>query len=276
MLIIRTFDRRPKKVAVLCSRHAPGLLDLLNADPERGPSYEVVCCVTSEPAFAESEAVEQHGVPVVRHPIADFYAAHHASLYHDADVRAAFDWQTVGHLVRYSPDLLLLDGYRYLVTKPLLSAFHGRIVNLHFSDLTVRRADGGPAFPGLRAVRDALAAGCDETRATVHLVDAEPDGGPPIVRSWPFPVSLMFRAGTAGTDMGRAYTFAHQQWMMRDAAGPLLAAAIQLIARGDVNLDILARRVPGDVVPWDLFEDGTLTHPALVPAPPVEQAVVAQ
>ena len=50
------------------------------------------------------------------------------------------------------------------------SAFDGRILNVHPSLL--------PAFPGLHAVRDALAAGVAVTGVTVHLVDATLDGGP--------------------------------------------------------------------------------------------------
>ena len=46
----------------------------------------------------------------------------------------------------------------------------GRILNVHPSLL--------PAFPGLHAVRDALAAGVAITGVTVHLVDATLDGGP--------------------------------------------------------------------------------------------------
>ena len=49
-------------------------------------------------------------------------------------------------------------------------AFAGRILNVHPSLL--------PAFPGLHAVRDALAAGVAVTGVTVHLVDATLDGGP--------------------------------------------------------------------------------------------------
>src|ERR1035437_6636311 len=276
MLTERQPDRRPMKVAVLCSQRAPGLLHLLNVDREHGRSYEVVCCVTSEPAFSEEVEVERRGVPTLRRPIAEFYSAHGASLYHDTDVRAAFDAETVERLARYSPDLLLLDGYVYLVTEPLLGAFRGRIVNLHFSDLTLRRPDGRPAFPGLRAVRDALAAGCEEARATVHLVDMEPDGGPPIVRSWPFPVSPMVRSGASATDMGKAYTFAHQQWMMRDSAGPLLAAALRLIGRNEVDLHTLVARAPCDVVPWDLAADGNLAPPpAIARDQSAERALVA-
>ena len=44
-----------------------------------------------------------------------------------------------------------------------------------------------PAFPGAHAVRDALAAGVDETGCTVHRVTAEMDAGP-ILAATPVPV----------------------------------------------------------------------------------------
>jgi phosphoribosylaminoimidazolecarboxamide formyltransferase/IMP cyclohydrolase len=69
-----------------------------------------------------------------------------------------------------SPDVLVLAGYLRLVGPRVLSAYAGRILNVHPSLL--------PAFPGLHAVRDALAAGVAVTGVTVHLVDATLDGGP--------------------------------------------------------------------------------------------------
>ena len=122
---------------------------------------------------------------------------------------------------------MLLDGYLYLVTPALLARFRNRVLNLHFSDLTLRTVDGAPRFPGLRAVRDALADGLGETRATVHLVNDKPDDGPPIVRSWPFPVSPLVEElrTQSADDVFKAYVFAHQHWMMRTASGPLIAAA---------------------------------------------------
>ena len=68
------------RVAVLCSHRAPGLLHLLNADPDRGRAYDIVCCVTSETTFAEEVRVERRGVPTRSHDIRAFYDARRAPL----------------------------------------------------------------------------------------------------------------------------------------------------------------------------------------------------
>ncbi len=246
----------PLKVAVLCSRRAPGLIDLLERD--RGRSYEIVCCVASEPTFAERVELEARGVPVRVHSIRDFCAARGTSVFRDMRARAEYDAATAELLAPYDTDLVLLDGYVYLVTAPLLQAYAARIVNLHFSDLTLRLPDGRPRFPGIRAVRDALTAGESETRATIHLVNAEADAGAPIVRSWPVPVSPMVGEARAwnATDMLKAYAFAHQEWMLRGVAGPLLAAALRLIATRAVDLTDLASKPPAAVVPWEADQRG--------------------
>ncbi len=151
------------------------------------------------------------------------------------------------------------------MTAVLLRRFPNRILNLHFSDLTLRTIQGAPRFPGLRAVRDALAAGCRETRATVHLVNEVPDGGAPIVRSWPFPASpLVEELRTMGADdVFKAYGFAHQEWMMRTASGPLVSAALRLIAAGAIDLDTLASGGAHAETPWVLDRQGCLTAAAL-------------
>ncbi len=73
-------------------------------------------------------------------------------------------------LMAVAPDVVVLAGYLRLVGPATLAAFGGRILNVHPSLL--------PVFPGLHAVRDALAAGVAVTGVTVHLVDATLDGGP--------------------------------------------------------------------------------------------------
>jgi phosphoribosylglycinamide formyltransferase-1 len=55
------------------------------------------------------------------------------------------------------------------VKEPLLSAFPNRIINIHPSLL--------PAFKGLRAWEQALAAGVTETGCTVHFVNHDIDAG---------------------------------------------------------------------------------------------------
>ena len=64
---------------------------------------------------------------------------------------------------------VVLAGYMRMIKPPLLAAFPRRIVNIHPSLL--------PAFPGLEAWKQALAAGVPETGCTVHYVDAGMDTG---------------------------------------------------------------------------------------------------
>jgi phosphoribosylglycinamide formyltransferase 1 len=76
-------------------------------------------------------------------------------------------------------DFVVLAGYMHLLTTPFLDAFAGRIVNVHPSLL--------PAFPGARAIDDALAAGVDTTGVTIHYVDAGLDTGA-VIRQEPVAV----------------------------------------------------------------------------------------
>ncbi|MGE3959947.1 MAG: phosphoribosylglycinamide formyltransferase [Vicinamibacterales bacterium] len=255
---------RPLRVAVLCSRRAPGLLHLLDAPSGHGAGYEVCCVVATEAGCADAAAVQDRGIPVVTHDITAFYTERSSKVYRDFMTRRAYDRATVEILAAHAPDLVLLDGYLYLLTRPMLDAYRHRMLNLHFSDLTIRRADRRPAYVGIRAVRDAIADGQTDTSATVHLVNDEPDGGAPIVRSWSYPVSpLAARARQwQALDMLKAYAYAHQEWMIRGVSGPLLSAALALVADARVDLDGLGSRDPATVTPWIVDEHGRLTPPA--------------
>lgn len=220
-------DARPLRVAVLCSHRAPGLMQMLR-DPRRGTMFDVVACISSEHDFADREAIAAEGVPTFVHDIRGFYGSWHARL-GDLELRKDFDTMIVRRLALFDPDVIILCAYLYIVTTPLLEAYPNRVVNIHHSDL--------PAYPGLHAVRDAIMAGEHETRATAHLVTAQLDAGPPIVRSWAFPVHPMVDdlLHWKATKIVRAYTFAHQEWMIESAWGPLMLAATELFARGELQ-----------------------------------------
>jgi phosphoribosylglycinamide formyltransferase-1 len=83
-------------------------------------------------------------------------------------------------LERHGVVLVVCAGYMHLLTPAFLDRFPKRIVNVHPSLL--------PAFPGARAIEDALAAGAAVTGVTVHLVDAGLDTGPVLVQE-PVPVA---------------------------------------------------------------------------------------
>jgi len=81
----------------------------------------------------------------------------------------------VAELQAAGADLIVLAGYMRLVKAPLLEAFPRRIINIHPSLL--------PAFPGLEAWKQALAAEVPLTGCTVHFVDSGMDTGEVIAQS---------------------------------------------------------------------------------------------
>ena len=137
--------------------------------------------------------------------------------------RREHDAKLAAELTRLETDLVVCLGYLYILTEPMLSAFRGRIINLH---------DGEPRFPGLHATRDAILDGARETRSIVHIVDETLDRGPLLFASKPYPVApFVHEAVRAGeTKIVEAYAYAHREWMIRDAWPNLLDRAIESFA----------------------------------------------
>ncbi len=75
---------------------------------------------------------------------------------------------------QHGGDFIALAGFMRIVKPGLLTAFAGRIINIHPSLL--------PKFPGLEAGRQALEAGVKESGCTVHFVDGGIDTGSIIVQ----------------------------------------------------------------------------------------------
>lgn len=217
---------RPR-VAVLCSRRCPGLKGLLAGHRRR--EFDLVCCLVSDGGLLDRQALEAARVPVLDHSIRSFYAGRPLS---DLAARREYDRGTLALLAAFQPEIVLLSSYLYLLTAPVLEAFPGRIVNVHGSDLARTGPDGRPLYTGLKAVRDAIRAGEPHTRATAHIVTERLDEGPILLRSQPFPVAPLVaelrRRGLAHAV--NAYAFAHQEWMLETAWGPMLTDAVALMA----------------------------------------------
>jgi phosphoribosylglycinamide formyltransferase-1 len=84
--------------------------------------------------------------------------------------REARDEAMAAWLRGHAVELVVCAGYMHLLTPAFLDRFPQKIINVHPSLL--------PAFPGARAIDDALAAGVATTGVTVHVVDAGLDTGP--------------------------------------------------------------------------------------------------
>ena len=86
---------------------------------------------------------------------------------------AMADW-----LVDHHVTLVVCAGYMHLLRPVFLERFD-RIVNTHSAPL--------PEFPGAHPIEDVLAAGVEQTAATVHYVDEGVDSGP-VIAAEPVPV----------------------------------------------------------------------------------------
>jgi len=84
-------------------------------------------------------------------------------------LEGAAEQRYIAQIRAWQADLVVLAGFMRVLKTAFLEAFAGRIINLHPSLL--------PAFPGLDAIGQALAARVAVTGCTVHEVTAQVDAG---------------------------------------------------------------------------------------------------
>ncbi|MGN6663111.1 MAG: phosphoribosylglycinamide formyltransferase [Solirubrobacterales bacterium] len=164
---------------------------------------EVVGVGSDKPAAGALERGRRAGVETAVFPAAE---------YPDRKARDAAigDW-----IESRRADLVVLAGYMQLLSADFVARFRDRVVNIHPALL--------PAFPGLDAVGQALAAGVETTGVTVHFVDEGVDTGPVIVqRELPVP------AGVGRAELEAAVHAVEHE---------LYPEAIRMIARGRVRID---------------------------------------
>jgi phosphoribosylglycinamide formyltransferase 1 len=150
----------PLPTAVLVSGGGTNLQALL--DSVHGHEAEIVAVASSAAGVPALERAAARGVQSRVFARADY--AQRA----ERD-RAMADW-----LLERGTRLVVLAGYMELLDEVFLDRFPGAVINVHPSLL--------PAFPGLRAVEQALAYGVKVFGVTVHFVDAGIDTGPVILQ----------------------------------------------------------------------------------------------
>jgi phosphoribosylglycinamide formyltransferase 1 len=147
----------PTRVVVLVSGSGTLLQALLDAAGSDYPA-EVVAVGADRTGTGGLRRAEQRGLPTFLVELAQ-----HPD-------RSSWDLALIEAVDAHQPDLVVTAGFMRLVGPAFLDRFGGRILNSHPALL--------PAFPGSRAVADALAYGVRVTGTTVHLVDAGVDTGP--------------------------------------------------------------------------------------------------
>jgi phosphoribosylglycinamide formyltransferase 1 len=147
-------------IGVLVSGTGTNLQALLDAEARGDLAPAQIALVISNnpnaPAIARATAA---GKPVL--------AIDHRGL-----SRVAFEDLLITALQKV--DVVVLAGFMRVLTPHFLAQFPGRVINTHPSLL--------PAFPGMAAPAQAIAAGATESGVTVHVVDASVDGGPIIAQ----------------------------------------------------------------------------------------------
>ena len=129
--------------------------------------------------------------------------------------RVARDAAMADWLERHTVDLVVLAGYMQLLSPAFLSRFTRRVVNVHPALL--------PAFPGIRAVEQALEYGVKVFGVTVHFVDEGVDTGAIILQR--------------ALDLPEATDPEAVRSALRPVEHELLCEAVRLIARDAVRID---------------------------------------
>ena len=153
----------PLRVGVLASGRGSNF-DALAAAGEAGRVPAVIAALVSDRATAGAlEIARRRGIEAL---FVD-PAQHPGREAHEKAVIGALDERGVG--------LVCLAGYMRLLSETFVRHFEGRLLNIHPSLL--------PAFPGLRAQRQALDHGVRLAGATVHFVDEGMDTGPIVLQA---------------------------------------------------------------------------------------------
>lgn len=146
------------RLGVLVSGSGSNFQAILDAIQNRTLDAEVAVLVSNVPTARALERAAAAHVPTV---VIDHKAF---------TKREDFDAELVKELRARGVEWVVLAGFMRVVTPVLLEAFPMRVVNIHPSLL--------PAFPGVRAQRQALEYGVRISGCTVHLVDVGTDTGP--------------------------------------------------------------------------------------------------
>ena len=139
-------------IGVLVSGEGTNLQALLDA------GLPIVAVASNNPGTPALERAEAAGIETAVFEARDYESRE------ERDVALA-EW-----LRSHGVELVVCAGYMHLFRKPFFDYYGGRIVNTHSAPL--------PQFPGAHPIEDVLAAGVDETAATVHYVDEGIDTGP--------------------------------------------------------------------------------------------------
>ena len=191
------------RVGVLASGAGTNLQAILDTVHGRD-GVEVVAVGSDKPDAQALERGRAAGVDTAVFPAEEF----------EGD-RPARDGAMAAWLAEHGVGLVVLAGYMQLLGANFLGRFPQRVINVHPALL--------PAFPGIRAVEQAIDYGVKTFGVTVHFVDEGVDSGPIILQR--------------AVELPGASEAAEVRAALRPLEHELLCEAVRLIARDAVRFD---------------------------------------
>ena len=191
------------RVVVLASGRGSNFAALADAIEAGQCRAHIVALVSDKPAAEALERAAARGIATATVPRAK------------GESRDAWSRRLADEVRSHEPELVVLAGFMRVLGPAFVDAFERRVINVHPSLL--------PAFPGLDAPGQAIAAGVRISGCTVHLVDLEVDTGPILAQG-----AVPVLPGDDGPRLhGRIQRLEHR----------LLPRVVDAIGRGELQLD---------------------------------------
>ena len=152
----------PLRTVVLVSGSGSNLQAIIDHTQSGSLGIQLTGVISDRPGVLALERAKRANIPAL--------TIDHAQ----AGSSVAFQQQLGATLAELDPQLIVLAGFMRILSPELVSAWEGRMLNVHPSLL--------PKDPGLHTYRRALEAGDSVHGSTVHFVIPELDAGPGILQ----------------------------------------------------------------------------------------------
>jgi len=197
-------------IAVLVSGGGTNLQALLDAQAAGGlPHGEIRVVISSKPGAYALERAKKAGVEALTVSRKDFPDA------------GTFCAALLRELQGRGIGLVVLAGFLSILTPDFIRAYENKILNVHPSLIP---SFCGKGFYGLKVHEEALKRGVKVTGATVHFVNAVPDGGPIVLQK-----AVDIKQGDTPEVL--------QKRVMEQAEWKLLPQAVELFCAGRLRVD---------------------------------------
>ena len=234
---------RPMRVAGFMSGSGTNIRKLLEhqkrLEEEEGSSLFEVIFIFSDRSdgLCQGEKIAyEYGLPYFSYDIRVFHRSRGlkrtVATPEGLAARKSYDSLALTLINAFKIDVVALGGYMSYITLK-------GCVNVHPADLSILTPDGKRKYTGDHAVRDAIAAGEKELRASTLWTDEGVDTGPLLMVSQPLEVRLPMplRELMARAEMFDRVVEEHQERLKEVGDWKIFPRTIELIARGRFALD---------------------------------------